>query len=380
MQVRGVTYWDAIVWAASLAIFGGLFLLNIHTDIQAHVEIMQMVSRGEVQVPATFLYPLVVYMLAFFRTETVPLLIASAIILSLSVVSKFIISRLIFEQSAQVFEEGKFPGRIITTLSLLLLIAFSLPTKTVYLGQIPPNVWHNSTTIAVMPFALALFWFSFQQLVEPKDKRIITITILCIINILIKPSFFFVFCLIYPLMLLFHFRLNKKTWQNLVPIVTGSIVLVGLYILIYIFSFGNVHTEKAGIAFYPLRVWSNYSSNIPLSLLASLVFPLAYLGCYFQDFVKNSLLRYATMFYIGAVGIFALLAETGPREFDGNFFWQCVICSYILFLVLLICFAEKIQRFGILNWRNILVAIAFSSHVIAGIVYLEGVFLRKALY
>jgi len=51
--------------------------------------------------------------------------------------------------------------------SFTLLFVFSLPSvqvftnKFYYLGQFTPNVWHNSTTIFLMPFALLLFCFGF---------------------------------------------------------------------------------------------------------------------------------------------------------------------------------------------------------------------------
>jgi len=364
-------YLEFIVFFSSLLFFGVILFFGINTDIQAHAGFVQQITNGSLLPPANFIYYLTIYIVALLNTDTFSLYISSTIVLSLSVTAKFTVTRLFaIKHYRNILKDNTASDAIIIIASVLLLVVFSLPTNNFYLGQIPPNVWHNSTTIFLMPFALLLFWLSYNQLVQPTTNRTFIIIILCVLNVLIKPSFFFVFSLSYPLMLAGRFGFTRYLWLNLLPVIIGSITTVVVYYLIYKLSFGNIHSVEAGIAIKPLSVWSYYSSNIALSLVFSLVFPIAYIGFYWKDLRKNVLLQYAVIMYLIAISLFALLSETGPREFHGNFFWQSVICSYILFLVITVLFAEKVKTLGMKDWKNIIILVAFMSHVIAGFLYL----------
>jgi hypothetical protein len=265
-----------------------------------------------------------VYIVALFNKEDTPLYFSSALLLSLAVTAKFALTRvIIFQNNNHYFQYKTHANLIIGLTSFLLLIVFSLPINSYsyYLGQIPPNVWHNSTIIFVMPFALALFWISYSQLNKPTRSRIVFILILCILNILIKPSFFFVFAVVCPLMLIKRFGFREDMWKNLFPVIFGTIVVVE-YLLIYKYSisYGNASVMESGIALRPFSVWSHFSSNIILSLFVSLTFPITYLIFYWRDLKESLLLQYSIGLYLVAVSMSILLSETGPREFHSNFF------------------------------------------------------------
>jgi len=380
MTKNYLTRSEVVVFFVSLLIFGGILGLRVRTDIQNHAQFVKDVADGSLSPPANFLYYLVIYFFAAFTTNMHLLYGSSLLVLTLSVTAKFSITRVM---STQYYKSVRSFNAAVEALIYLacglLLFAFSLPNgKTFYLGQIPPNVWHNSTTIFVMPFALGLFWLSFEQLVRPTTSRVVAIAVLCVANVLIKPSYFFVFVLSYPLMLLKQFGLGRELWRNLVPVVIGSVTTCVLYYLIYKLSYGNIQGGEAGIAIRPLSVWSHFSSNILLSLILSLVFPLVYLGLYWTDLIKNMILQYAVLSYSIAVTLYSLLSETGPRELHGNFFWQCVICSYLLFAVTTALSVEKIELFGWHYWKNRLVILAFLSHVVAGAIYLARCFYAKS--
>jgi hypothetical protein len=378
VQKRYITHLEVIVFFGSLLLFGAILFLQISTDIQRHAETIQRVANGSLLPPANFLYYLTVYAIARFNTETSFLYPSSILILSLSVTAKFTITRLSATQYYRdILSDNTTSDTPIILASLLLLVVFSLPTNSIYLGQIPPNVWHNSTTIFVMPFALSLFWLSYKQLAQPTTTGVVLVSILCVLNVLIKPSFFFVFALSYPFMLLRRYGFRRNLWPNLLPVVIGSFAAVAIYYLTYRLAYGKLYLGESGITIRPLSVWSHFSSNIALSLVFSLVFPIVYLGFYWKDLMKRALLQYAVVAYLISISIFALFSETGPREFHGNFFWQGVICSYILFLVTTVLFAEKVKTFGVRDWKNITILVAFLSHVMAGVVYLAVVFYTR---
>lgn len=375
------------VFALSLLLFLVVIFLGNKTDINAHADYISRIVTGTMKPPANFLYYLTIYCAAFFQTNSAYLYSASAVVLSLAVTAKFVITRrfMLSHAVTTVPPDGK-TDRIITIMTALLIPVFSIPTGMLvggnyYLGHITPTTWHNSTTIFLMPFALLLFWLSYEQLVQPTRRRIFLITGLGFLNILVKPSYYFVFCIAYPLMLMKSFGFRKRLWENLMPVLAVSGLLFVEYILIYLYDFGNAYPEKGKIAISPFSMWSQWTTNIPLTLIGSLLFPLVYLFFYGKELLNNLLLQYAVLAYVIALIIFSVFTETGPRQFSGNFYWQCIVSSYILFMVMAVLMAGKVLQTGNgtkkglkdlireTPGKNKVLLFFFLLHVISGIVF-----------
>jgi hypothetical protein len=231
-----------------------------------------------------------------------------------------------------------------------------------------------------MPLALLLFHVSHLQLERPVPSRAATLTGLVALNILMKPSFFFVFAVAFPLMLLGRFRLTKAFWINMVPVAAGLGMLAVVYHLIYVLGFSNMWQGRSGVALGLFTVWSLWSPNVALSLLASVLFPAAFLCLRPAEIVRDTLLQYAALSFAVAVIIFSVLMETGPRMSDGNFMWQCVVCNYLLFLVASLAFYDKVRAEGMTGWRNRTLAICWTLHVISGIGYIVKFFSTGRFY
>jgi len=319
--------------------------------------------------PANFLYYFIVWTLAFFNTNIHALSVSSIIVLSASVAAKVLVTRRIFFDYFAISGKHIAHPESLSIAALLLAFAFSLPGAGIlqgrfYLGQLPPNVWHNSTAIFLMPFVLLLFWTSYKQLIEPQNKRIWLISLLNIVGILIKPNFFLVFGLVYPLFLITRMRLGVRFWLNVLPILVPGVLFLTIQ---YFFFFGD-----SGVKIALFSLWSHYSPNIPLSLMASTLFPLTYVCLYWRKATKNLLFSYSFMLSIASVIIFSVFSETGSREFHGNFGWQFIICNYILFAVTLLL---AIERNPEIRWRKMAtkdraIFSVFLAHVIYGLFYL----------
>lgn len=344
--------------------------------------ITQRMVKGSIPPFANFLYYLTIYTFAFFQNSTQLLSVASIIVLSLAVTAKFAITkRFIISQVGKIQKRNIPTDLFLWLFPNLLLLVFSLPTSSAlkgqfYLGQIPPNVWHNSTTIFLMPFALMLFWLSYRQILEPKKTRILPITILSILNLIIKPSFYFVFAFIYPLMLLRFIGIKKEFWLNLLPIIIGSTILAGEYY--YIYKVIGPVLGTSSIAIRPFVVWSHYSSNIIFSIIASTLFPLVYLIFNWKTIFRDVLLGYAMLLYLVSILLFSTLTEIGQRQYAENFAWQYIICNYILFMVVSIRFIQQVVSIAKVNWPNKLVLTSFLLHVLSGVLYLIKVFIAKS--
>ncbi len=117
-------------------------------------------------------------------------MVASIAVLSLITLYKYQIVKKII-----VSELNTSDYKIASIISAVLLFVFALPSVLIfnnlyYLGSFSPNIWHNSTTIFVIPFVILLYRESCQQLLPFNSKRLWIIVLLILINVCIKPSFY----------------------------------------------------------------------------------------------------------------------------------------------------------------------------------------------
>jgi hypothetical protein len=363
-------------------IYRFIFIQNIATDINTHVYMIVSSLDGTISPPANFLFYLTVYVASFFSTNIQKLTIVTDHVLDLSILGKYIVTYLFLYSTASI-SNGIKPGKrnlIITLLAFGLAFAFSFPIGSIrsgqyYLGQIPPSVWHNSTVIFLMPFAILLFWLSYQQLISPNRLRRILIISLVILNILIKPSFFFVYLLSYPILLVKAFGVKKQAFLELLPIGIGAVLLFVEFYLLFIQD-----PLSSGLSIHPFQVWGAYSPNIPLSILASISFPLFYTFIYWKDVKKDTLLQYAWLLFISGIIIFSLLVQNGDQESSGNFIWQCIAANYLLFMGVLSRLIPKLIHNPKPVWRQIVVSVIFALHFISGAYYISRIFIFKTLF
>lgn len=266
-------FWLVLLAIAAGSFFTALLYTGIKTDIPAHAYHVVRTLNGDIAPPANFLYFLLVGLLAY--TQSPPALWpASIFLLTIAVVGRYHVTKTLFDQERAVEPEGWLLRALPFLFSGGLVVAFSLPPMMLggryyYLGQIPPVVWHNSTTIFLFPFSLLLFASCLRQLKEPTTKGSWWMLLLIVLNVLIKPSYFFVVVVVFPLFLLYKHRLNRSFFKGLWPVVLGGLFLLAEYVLIFKFGLSNAQGKEVGITVDPFLVWSRFSNNLPLSLLVS---------------------------------------------------------------------------------------------------------------
>ena len=367
------TLLGVFVLIISYFIFYSTIKFNVNTDIQAHSRFVQDFMNGNANLPGHFFYFGLTYLL-FFLTKNLDL--ASIIILTLFTTFKFYVNYYIIKDYLRLKKiSDKVEEWKILITSFTLLFVFSLPSiqtftnKYYYLGQFTPNVWHNSTTIFLMPFALLLFWVSYKQLLEHQTKRMYIIGLLLALNIFSKPSFFLIFVVVYPLFLLHKYKLSKTFFLNLIPIVFGSVLLILEYIFIY------EKDPNSSVVFSFLKSWNVWFPTwyiIP-SLITSFAFPITFF--IYNRSKLNYLNTYVLSLLVFALSLLFFLTETGERCQHGNFFWQVFIASNILFLMIMA------QILGERNYsKNKLVVILFmyGLHLVSGVAYLSRYFLTQS--
>lgn len=362
-----------------------VFAFVMSTDIQAHTNCVLEFALGKKPIPTNFLYYLSVYLLSFCSKNINVLLIFSVILLTTTTFFKYYITKTIFCNELAVKTNSEI---IIANFSAAFCIAaFSLPltyflTHNYYVLTFTPNIWHNSTTIFAMPFVLLLFWISQRQLQEFSKKRLMLIAVLIVINIFIKPSFVFVFMVIYPLFLLKNNGLfTKLFWINLLPLVAAILLVFVQYTLIYT----NSQDSGNSVGISPFYLFKQFSKGynaqfvIVLSTIASFFFPIVVL-LKNKHLLKKDIVLYTVSLVIFAIIIACTLVETGSRKSSGNFFWQIFMCSYILFFV---CILELLKLLKTNNYhykKYRFEIIALFAHVLSGFLYFVKITLTSSYY
>jgi hypothetical protein len=267
---------------------------------------------------------------------------------------------------------------VVVTAAGFCTLAFCLPGQNYYLGEIPPNVWHNPSTILLMPFAVGLFWSSLLFLRSGDVKYIRMSLVLGVLNVLAKPSFVLCFLLVFPVVAFLRFGWSRETRLALFLTVLIACVLGVQYIYVYAAAPpGSSDTSTSGVTIAPFRVWNAYTSQIPRALIDSYLFPAAALILGGTAVWRNRGVQYALALAMVGLVEYALLAEGGARLLDGNFTWQAVITQYILFLTLVAALVPWL-RAGRWRIRKALIATAFAAHLWAGGNYLGHWFATKS--
>jgi len=377
-----------VTLVASLLFFYRVIFTPGKFDVHGHVDMVLRFAEGEGGIPGNFLYYLLIYCLSGLQAEKEALWLAATAVLGFATAARFGLDFRIIGRCA-----GRAPGAVtapndplppllVLALTAALTLSFSLPTLAVfdakphwYVGQTTPNIWHNSTTILVMPFAIALFWVSYRNLEQPTRRRDLGIAVLCALNIIAKPSFFMVFAPTYTLMLIVRHGLCRETWIRTWPVVLGILTLAAQYYLTFAKQVGNRYRGDSKLTIEPFEIWSHYSQNIPISILASILFPLLHVVIHRGAIRRQPMLIYALALYGVAITMMALLAETGPRRWHANFFWQSYICSHLLFLATTGHLAHRLCQYS-LGARERWLLGGLALHVLAGLAYLA----RMAIY
>lgn len=361
-------------------LFKSLTYGSIGTDIPSHCLYAQIADLDWHSYPANFGLYASVNLLRHCLPEVEYLhgqYYAMIIILSISFGAKWLLSTLMLRQ---MFIQNKLniPFSTIILAGVALLFFFAIPYRYFrgetyyYLGSFVPNVWHNSTIIAAMPISLLIFWLSAKELESPDPKRVLWLSVLVFFQVCIKPSYVFIYSAGFPLLFLIRYGFRIKYWVHYLPAALSALFVMMQWWLIY--QINNCGWDNGHIIFSVFGYWSSICtiSTLPLALVASVAAPL--LALFAIEKQKNWTGIYATVVFVFAVIMYLTIAEEGPRFSGGNFFWQIVPATYILFLVALPSLISGLINFQAANRsKKIIVsftAFLFAAHFISGVIYI----------
>lgn len=381
----------AMVGLLSFLVFYQLLIVQqMETDIQIHVRVTRDILTGDMEIQPNFVFYLFTMILGGFSKNYDTLLYAGMACLALAKGATYFVSARIMHSFILRHIPDVSPTRlaIFTLLSCFALaFAFSIPLEPVahyYLGRLPPNVWHNSTTILLTPFALGLFWRSYRH-VAGESTRLWPLFLLIFLNVYIKPTFFIALAPVYCVFLLSRLYKSPRQliWQA-TPLVAGFFMIVAIYLSVYYFQLGTIQDEASRMRTGFLRGWSHYGvpyEKMPEALLASIAFGAAAGPALMYQYASTrKMLFYATCVFWAAMFIFLYLYEDGARRGHGNMSWQAIVANHVSFFACAValgvsCFS--VRRTSGYVFSSVLLLL-LGIHFIAGLGYLIKLFVSHS--
>ncbi len=341
-------------------------MYSIQGDISSHLD---MIERNPMIITYNSIMRLLVYTFGFARTDL--MFCSFPFILSLSVVIKYLTIRFIINDFCNIEGLTEFISDKMLILGSIA-ISFAAPvfsflnfySNSYYRGFFSTSIWHNPTTIVMLPFSLLLFWFSYKFIFikDEKFKNFLLIVIFSFINLFTKPAFLMPFLptfLIFLFFNIFHNRkiLTKRSAVILIVLLFVSAVFIffGIFLFSKLVSFKNINISpivtiglhnrnydisSLSIYFSNLIFNTNFDNTILIYLLFIFIWILKFvfanafsLSTFFCLNKKTSMLYlYSAICFILSLAIFLFISEKGSRANDGNFSWQIVPCEIIMMI------------------------------------------------
>ncbi len=344
-----------------------------NSDFLAHIQQAQKIAAGNAAFPPNFLWQLVIVSLQHLNRSLNFIVVASAVLLATAVVLKFLESHKLIGAAEASYKS------VLLCLGLLFCYPILDPysvwvAKTFYMGKLVANIWHNPTTILVFPLTLMLYRRLWNIEATRTSKEVLVDLTIGLLIICIKPSFLFAFIPAHAIMVLSKpHSVGSKLKELILPI--GLSIMIGIqFIGVFIIKDGAFQEQNSTIVFgdlfsYYLQRQSGYF--LPLNWLLCLLFPVLTCSFYPRIFRRQSF-RFVGLMWLIGIFISIAISETGGREGHGNFTWQNVFTTYLLFLE---CsrFLLGIGAFNFKTAKNRVLLGVFLIHVTCGLLYLAKI-------
>lgn len=373
------------IFALMVGIFAYImFVIKWNSDLPAHTHIAQQMLEEHRLFSTNFLMYFLINLLTFFTGAKYPMRAVLVLLLAAANTAKYTIVREAFREwtSSKTAKLASFSMLFVYIIPLMYFLkplGIFLSADNMYLGYYVPNVWHNSTILCMMPFAIACYLLSVKQFKQYTDRRNKYISLFLVLSVLVKPSFFFVYVIAYPIIMLSHYGLSKTFSKSLLPLLAGGICLVYEYVTIYYSGVNDGSSVVIDIAqLFTLDFWQ---SRI-LYLVVSLSLPLLFLCLYGRTIVRDPEFWFVLIMLVCGLGIMWCCRETGPRATHGNFGWQTIATMWFVYFYMLKT-AINSEASPSLQWGGYsqkAILIIFGLHVIMGFVYLGKFLVTKSFY
>ena len=276
-----------------------------------------------------------------------------------------------------------YPSTFFLVLSMAFLSPIFIPAIDGfywYLGKFTPTIWHNSTVIAVFPFSILLFFQTLKWLETEETKTLYKMASLGLVILLIKPSFLFCYIPSLPLICLANKSgITKQFWVSMgfSTLLFGFLLLEKYWIFEWDPMIAKLYTpeERSAVVLDPLRVHLHFSAEPVFDFLSSFPSTIVFLVFWGKRAFRDLMFNFSLMLVVLALAVYLLLAETGFRQFHGNFYWQIPIALFLHYLSMVKIAVQDYKinypKMSPALWAFIVV---YSIQVAMGITYWQRIF------
>ena len=364
-----------------------MFGIADDSDLPAHARGAQMMLKENRLFENNFLMYLLANVLSFFSGALFPIQCAIVVLIAASNTAKYVLMknefcRMVNVKHAMVASAALLFVFVIPVFYFLKVFGVFLETNNMYFQYYVPNVWHNSTILCMMPFAIVTFLLSIRQFEQYDKKRNGLIVLFVVLCTLVKPSFFFCYALAFPIIMFVRYRFGKEFFCSLLPVLIGCVCVLYEFLTIYDGGDGNGVSIDV-LSLFTLDFWK---SRI-LYFAVSMALPTLFVVFYYKEIYGDREFWFVLIMLVVALGIVWCCHETGTRASHGNFSWQVISAMWFVYYYILktVLKSHKSIQYGgaseSCNKRRIRVnkcfLVLYGIHVVMGLLYLIKYFVTK---
>lgn len=360
-----------------------MFGIADDSDLPAHARGAQMMLKENRLFENNFLMYFMSNLLSFFSGALFPIQCAIVVLISVSNTAKYVLVRNEFCQkygvkTAKMASAALLFVYVIPVLYFLKIFGVFLNTNNMYLQYYVPNVWHNSTILCMMPFAIVTYLLSIRQFEQYDKKRNGLIVLFVVLGTLVKPSFFFCYALAFPIIMFVRYRFGKEFFCSLLPVLIGCACVLYEFLTIYDGGDGN----GVSIDVLPLFTLDFWESRI-LYFAVSMALPVLFVVFYYDEIHRDREFWFVLIMLVVALGVVWCCHETGLRAGHGNFGWQVISAMWFVYYYILktILKRYKALKDNSCNRLQLLVSkgflVLYGIHVVMGVLYLVKYMVTK---
>lgn len=247
------------------------------------------------------------------------------------------------------------------------------------MGIYTPNPIWNATYLATRPFTIVCFFEAAKLLKQYREhfawKNCMPFAVSLFLMTITKPSYTLVLVPLMGIILLVDLVRSRGQSLHNAFCLCATMIPTGLDLLYQffgVFSGTNVKGEETGIGFAFGKVWSNYSKNIPLSIVMGMALTFGVAVLNWKRLKESFLYRFAWYNYLLAMVMFLCLYEKGFRMMHANFSWGYMHgMFFVFFLTLALVLQNTIEWFK--SWKVIFLTAEWAVlvyHLVCGVNFL----------
>ena len=321
---------------------------DLSQDIASHLTSLNAFANGRDVLPSNAGYYLITWAISGFSKNYDTIFRSGLTVLALFFAFKVWVTSWFIRR---FYPAIALPNLLFISVAVNLIVSIEW-TSYIFLGNISPNVIHNSTLLANMPFSIILFalsvaWAPSKSLTL---KQVSILGLLVFLGTLTKPSFFLAYVVWYPLWVLFVQKRRLPNISHLIHLGFGALIIAGQFIYQYKYIKPSAleATDPSHPIFYFPFGWYKVLmydgvNRLPINIMVSFGLP-AFIFIVLRKHFTPMMLAVLSIHSV-AVLIFLSIGESGYRMLHGNFSWQAVATNFLFYLV---SFCEL----GV-NWKRI---------------------------